>query len=411
MSSRYRCPACGVSLTLAGPPESDFECPQCDRAVVPVPVTPKPTPQADEPPARAGLWADRRVRIGAIACGAVLALVTIIAIASGGRKPADPGPEVVHIEPPGGTAGDPPTTPPPITPPIKPPEVVASGTSVGEVIPPPRPVERAPREEAPQPRVVVAPPQLDRFGNPVGDVGLARDGEFKGHRILFWCGWADADRYPYFGPDNPLWKGLEAKGFVVRREFGEFRPAWLDEADQVWVLSFGDVGKEVSGAKGHPLDAKALTAIIEFAKAGKGLYLLADNEPLTFEAHNLAKRLFGVAVAGNFRGDQVAAVRGGIGFVESRRLGAQYSVDPHPLLTGVNLVYEGLTVGNVGVSDELEVAFRASDGKPLLAVSRVPGLRVAIDAGFTRYYGLSIPKSPGTVRLAQNVAAHLAGKK
>jgi hypothetical protein len=145
--------------------------------------------------------------------------------------------------------------------------------------------------------------------------------------------------------------------------------------------------------------------------------LLANNDPFTNEADELAKRLYGAGVSGNYPGQKIA-------FVKQRELSADtihkfkgaYEVDDHALLTGVNFVYEGITISNVGVSDKLEVAMKASDGKPLMAVSRVPGHRVVIDCGFTRYcHGANeetsfILKTAGTLRLAQNIAAYLAGK-
>jgi hypothetical protein len=317
----------------------------------------------------------------------------------------------------------------------------------------------APPAEAPPPRIVVRPPApqpvLDRFGNPVGqDVGLGRDGEFKGKRLLFWSGFENAGRV-FFAPTNPLWKALEDKGFVVRREFGKFKPEWLKDVDQLWVLSTGRLDLpagitpealdlavnllpaeavpsgftlaeyqfivratlDVALSPTHPLDEKAFRAIEEFVKAGKGLCLLADDEPFTKEADELARRLFAARVSGNYIADKVATVRGrGLTPAEIRKFGGQYEVDDHPLLTGVNFLFEGITVSNVTKSDKLDVALRASDGQALVVVSKVPGQRVVIDCGFTRYCHGPDPrvsyilKTAGTARLGQNIAAYLAGK-
>jgi hypothetical protein len=311
---------------------------------------------------------------------------------------------------------------------------------------------------APEPRAVVkvpvVPPQLDRFGNPVGpNIGLGRDGEFQGKKLLFWCAFENAGRV-FFAPNNPLWKALEAKGFVVSRVFGKFNPAWLKEADQLWILSSGRMELpagitpdlladavsllppaavpsgftlqeyqfivratlDVAFSPRHMLDERAYKAIEEFVKAGKGLCLLADDEPFTAEADELARRLFGARVGGNYMADRVATVRGrGFTPAELRKFGAQFEVDDHALLTGVNFLFEGITVSHVTQSDKLEPALKGSDGKTLLAVSKVAGQRVVIDCGFTRYcHGPTertsyIFKTAGTVRLAQNIAAFLAG--
>ncbi len=154
-----------------------------------------------------------------------------------------------------------------------------------------------------------------------------------------------------------------------------------------------------------------------FVKSGKGLCLLADNDPFTFEADELAHRLFGVHVSGDYPGEKIAYVNNGVLTADMiRKFKGDYEVPPHPLLTGVYFVYEGTTISNVPESEKLDVALRASDGKPVVAVSKVPGLRVVIDCGFTRYcHGTNertsyIMKTAGTVRLAQNIAAFLARK-
>ena len=99
-----------------------------------------------------------------------------------------------------------------------------------------------------------------------------------------------------------------------------------------------------------------------------------------------------------------------------KKFGGQFEVADHALLTGVNFLFEGITVSHVAKSEKLDAALKASDGQTLIAVSNVPGQRVVIDCGFTRYcHGPEarvsyIMKTPGTVRLGQNIAAYLAGK-
>lgn len=298
----------------------------------------------------------------------------------------------------------------------------------------------------------------DRFGNPVGpDVGLGKDGEFKGKTLLFWSGYEKAGNV-FFGRTNPLWKAWEKQGFTVRVEFGRFRPEWLRDVDQLWLLSTarfetpvpaGVPPELVVGAvdllpaseipsgftreeykfivaatldmalsRVHPLDDAAFREIEKFVKSGKGLCLLSDDEPYLFESNELARRLYGVTVKGNYIADKIAYVRNrGLTPVDIRKFGGQYEVADHPLLAGVNFLYEGITISNVGVSDKLEVALRASDGQPLVALSKVSGQRVVIDCAFTQLcHGPTertsyILKSAGAVRLAQNIAAYLAGKE
>jgi hypothetical protein len=316
--------------------------------------------------------------------------------------------------------------------------------------------------QAPPPREIVPtqpayPPvrRYDQFGNPIGyDLGLWKENEFKGKKLLFWSGYENAGRV-FFGKTNPLWKAWEKQGFTVIVRFGQFQTDWLRDIDQLWIVSTGNfqipplltaadlvaavdllpieaipsgftVGEykfivqatlDMSLSRVHPLNEQAYKAIEKFVQAGKGLCLLSDDDPFLIESNELARRLYGVAVSGNYIADKIAYVRErNLTPAEIRKFHGQYEVADHPLLTGVNFLFEGITISNVGKSDKLEVALKASDGQPLIAVSKVQGQRVVIDCAFTQFcHGPTertsyILKSAGAVRLAQNIAAYLAGK-
>ncbi len=480
MPIQFRCPACDRRLSIATRKAgTSIVCPNC-RAALTVPGAGAPTePTVGPEPA-----SHRRAILVTVSVVLVLGAGLALAL-TGARQKPDELTTQARVEPPVLPTTAPAAPAPQPQPDAKPrPPAVPQAQDPQPATPQPQPQppsEPAPSPQAPAPQpqpapppqsqpqpaapIVVpapqavvkppAPPQLDKFGNPVGPtVGLGRDGEFKGKKLLFWCAYENAGRV-FFHPTNPLWKALEAKGFVVSPAFGKFNPAWLKDADQLWIVSSGRfeipgglspdllvdavsllpaeaipsgftapeyqfivrATLDVALSPRHVLDEKALKAIEEFAKAGKGLCLLADDEPFTSEADELARRLFGARVSGNYVADKVATVRGrGLTPAEVRKFGGQFEVDDHALLTGVNFLFEGITISNVSKSDKLEVAMRASDGKALLAVSKVPGQRVVIDCGFTRYcHGPTertsyIAKTPGTVRLAQNIAAYLAGK-
>ena len=469
MAIQFQCPGCNRRLSIASRKAGTrTACPACQS-----PVT-VPGALAAEAEAVSGFRAILPTAcVAVVLCGG-LVLVLFFAL----RKPTSSGPQAQHAPVATQTATPPtpatePTKPALAAPnapsraqPSAPNEPAPNGTAAqppGPQINPPTPQPQTPPPQpAPQPPPVSQPAPkppaqvaLDKFGNPVGpEYGLGRDGEFKGTKLLFWCAFENAGNV-FFGPTNPLWKALEVKGFVVSRAFGKFNPAWLKGADQLWIVSSGRMELppgvtpdlladavsllpaeavpsgftlpeyqfvvratlDVAFSARHPLDENAYRAIEEFVKAGKGLCLLADDEPFTAEADELARRLFGARVSGNYLADKVAVVKGrGLTAAEIRKFGGQFEVPPHALLTDVNFLFEGITVSHVGKSDKLEPALTASDGRALLAVSKVPGQRVVIDCGFTRYcHGPTertsyVSKTPGTVRLGQNVAAYLAGK-
>lgn len=466
MPIQFRCPACDRRLSVgtrkAG---TDTTCPGCgDPITVPgvgaISEHWEPEPLPNRP---------RRIPVAAVAIVTVLALFAVGAVVFAIGRASRAEPEQARVEP-MVTAPQPapPTVPQPAvapspqrptpTPQDNIPQIIIPQITVPQQ--PPVVVPQVPQQVIPQPTQpqqpvvpVKEPPRLDAFGNPVGEeVGLGRPGEFKDKKLLFWSGFEGAGRV-FFAPTNPLWKALERQGFIVRRAFGRFNPDWLKDTDQLWILSTGRfelppgitpdllafavtqlppevvpsgftlpeyqfvvrATLDVMFSPMYPLDDKSYTAIVNFVKAGKGLCLLSDDEPFTVESNELARRLFGVGVGGNYLADKVAVVRGRkLSPVEVRKFGGQYEVDDHPLLTGVNFLFEGITVSHVGASDKLEVALKASDGQAIVAVSRVPNQRVVIDCGFTRYcHGPTertsyIQKTAGTVRLGQNIAAFLA---
>lgn len=479
MPIQFRCPACDRLLSLATRKAgAQIACPNCKAAVtVPGATAPSESPAEEAEPASnlRTIFVTACVALFLVGGLAVALTLALRKPTDRNTEQAKVEPQQQHAAPqaasqpaPQKTQGASPQQP--VQQPTQPQQPVEPQPNLPQVGPgavspgPQQPAAQSPGpqpqgpELAPPPHAVVKPPApapWDKFGNPVGPtIGLGQDGEFKGKKILFWCAFENAGRV-FFHQSNPLWKALEAKGFTVGVRFGKFDPALLKEADQLWIVSSGRyeipggltpdlliaaidllppelvpsgftvqeykfiVGAtlDVAFSPRHALDEKALKAIEDFVKAGKGLALLADDEPFTSEADELARRLFGARVGGNYVADKVATVKGrGLKPADIRRYGAQFEADDHPLLTGVNFLYEGITISNVSKSDKLDVAMKASDGKTLLAVSKVAGQRVVIDCGFTRYcHGPTertsyIFKTPGTIRLAQNIAAYLAGK-
>jgi hypothetical protein len=481
----FRCPTCDKRLSIAKRKAgTQTFCPYC-RAAVAVPVDDTPPTELPElapsntlAPASSipgdDPFAHREttswIRLGAV--GGLVAFLSIsLFLAAALLKPAHPR-EVAHNDDPPAPVFRPniglddkaPAVPQSNRTPDQAHIVAQQPGSIQETVvpiqsppPPNQPVQDVKPQtpsiavaQAPPPRPIVPaqpsiPPvrKYDQFGNPIGpDVGLSRDGQFKGKKLLFWSGYENTGKV-FFGPTNPLWKAWERQGFTVIVKFGVFRTEWLSDIDQLWILSTGrfelplgvpaeavvaavdflpvseipsgftaaeykfivQATLDMSLSRVHPLNEQAYRAIEKFVQSGKGLCLLSDDDPFVVESNELAKRLYGVAVKGNYIADKIAYVR------ERKLTAAEIRK-----FKGVNFLYEGITISNVGISDKLEVALKASDGQPLIAVSKIPGQRVVIDCAFTQFcHGPTertsyILKSAGAVRLAQNIAAYLAGK-
>ncbi len=141
---------------------------------------------------------------------------------------------------------------------------------------------------------------LDRFGNPTGDdAGLGRKGEFRGTRILLWLAEAYLAELMTHGQETTIEAALREPGFRVEMQSGSPFPAKrLDDVDQLWIVSgFTPI-----------LSKSDYDAIETYARAGHGLYVLADNHPLLVEANELAGRLLRTSVTGNYSGGQIVAI-------------------------------------------------------------------------------------------------------
>jgi uncharacterized protein YfaP (DUF2135 family) len=249
--------------------------------------------------------------------------------------------------------------------------------------------------------------RLDKFGNPEGDgYGLLADGEAAGQRLLAWT--VDGEvAANVFTDDNPLWEALRKKGFEVTLRSEAFDPAWLTEADQFWVFAGLATGLTEDGYQ----------AVVRYIEEGHGVYLAADNYPYLVDAAELARRLYGATMTGDYIGMQIGAVRGrGLPPEDLVKFGSSFEFEDHPLLSGLNFLYEGATVSHIEPNDQLEPVLMASDGQILAAAPKDAAHRVLLDCGWTRYYyGPTedyrlITKTAGTVRYAENIAGFLMGK-
>eukprot|EP01012_Entosiphon_sulcatum_P062809 TRINITY_DN8942_c0_g1_i3.p1 TRINITY_DN8942_c0_g1~~TRINITY_DN8942_c0_g1_i3.p1 ORF type:complete len:461 (+),score=79.76 TRINITY_DN8942_c0_g1_i3:36-1418(+) len=243
-------------------------------------------------------------------------------------------------------------------------------------------------------------------------------GEFAGKSILMVFYYTGEDVTTYVPPL------LRKAGFTVKvLEKPKDLPD-LRQFDQVWVVAGSTV--DPGFKKGH------VRAFTKFAQAGKGLYVLADNEPYCQEADIIGKALHAVDIKGNHPGGKMVKILpfGTLGKVcggeshvpvdlnqRMRRSlvhkGQLYAED-HEIFTGFTSVFEGITVANIGESPDLEVVLRASDEQPLVSVSIRPGENVIYDGGWTRmcYRPDNTNGLDDTAKLwFTNVAAFLQGKR
>ncbi len=235
------------------------------------------------------------------------------------------------------------------------------------------------------------PAARDDHGNAQGArYDLAVDGAFDGQTILIVDYYSDAHGQDFSGPKN----AVREKGFSMVRYNMAPSPAelrkLLGKANQFWLISSCD-------STVH-LTAEHHRAIKEFFDAGHGVYLWGDNDPCNADADKLAAMLVDARVQGNLMGDQTVGL--------SRKPGAPGVVRDHLLSTGVEYVYEGITVATVTPAGPMTPVIYGSAGNLVTAAYEKGGKRLLVDGGFTR---LSYKwNTAGTGRYIKNAAAWLA---
>ena len=226
----------------------------------------------------------------------------------------------------------------------------------------------------------------DDFGNPLGaEYDLVEDGAFEG-RLIAVLHLYTGEGFDFKAPEAALME----KGFRVHRwtsvpgvrEFAKV----LDNACQLWLIS---------DATQH-LTQEHLNKIAELFASGRGLYVWGDNQPYYADANYVASALLGCTMAGNTMGNQVVRPQtqaGAPGFVS------------HLITTGVEYLYEGITIATIQAGGRLQPLMYGSSGNLLIATHDEGGKRAIIDGGFTRLY--CNWDTAGTGRYVKNAAGWL----
>jgi hypothetical protein len=228
----------------------------------------------------------------------------------------------------------------------------------------------------------------DEYGNAEGNqYDLAVDGAFEGQTI------AVLHLYTGEGFDFKLPEdALKQKGFGVYRwinnppEADELREA-LSKSCQLWVIS----------SSSRKLNDDHLKVIKEFFDSGRGVYIWGDNQPYYSDANFIAKALFETEMSGNLPGDKVVGLN-----AKDKNSGI---IPNHMISTGLQYVYEGVTIATIQPNQQLEPLIYGSAGNVVTAIYDKDGKRAVLDGGFTRLF--CNWDTAGTGRYVKNAAAWL----
>ncbi len=231
-------------------------------------------------------------------------------------------------------------------------------------------------------------PANDAYGNAQGSqYDLAVDGAFDGQTVAVLQLYT-GERFDFHLPRA----ALAHKGFSTYRWIDTPpSPAELKEklqkACELWIISNAD----------RRLSDEHIKVIKEFFDAGHGVYIWGDNDPYYGDANAVGKALLGVQMHGNVPGGQNVAVQhkgGHVGVLAN-----------HLLSTGLENVFEGVTIATIDRNQSLKPLIYGSAGNLVTAVYEKDGKRAIFDGGFTRLYlGW---ETAGTARYVKNAAAWL----
>jgi hypothetical protein len=228
----------------------------------------------------------------------------------------------------------------------------------------------------------------DTHGNAAGSsYDLAVDGAFEGQTIVV------LHLYTGEGFDFSLPKAaLAQKGFSVYRYLNvppsaDTLKEVLKKACQLWVIS--DQHQKLTQAHAD--------VIRDFFNAGHGVYIWGDNLPYYADANFLARQLIDVGMTGNTMGDQTVGVK--------RENNTSGILVNHLLTTGLEYIYEGITIATIDENKSLTPLIWGSAGNIVASVYEKEGRRLILDGGFTRLYVKW--DTAGTGRYVKNAAAWL----
>jgi len=232
----------------------------------------------------------------------------------------------------------------------------------------------------------------DYYGNAQGNqYDLAVDGAFEGETV------AVIQLYGSFSFDEPE-AALKEKGFSVYRWIGNPPSAKdletaLEKSCELWIISDSY----------QKLTAEHLKVIKKYFDDGHGVYIWGDNDPYYADANYVAQELIGVSMHGNLDGGQnVGLMKGDMYSDKPNLVGLMPN---HLITTGLQNVFEGITIATIDANNYLTPLIYGSAGNLVTAVYEKDGKRLILDGGFTRLY--CSWETAGTGRYVKNAAAWL----
>jgi len=231
-------------------------------------------------------------------------------------------------------------------------------------------------------------PSADKWGNAQGNQhDLAVDGAFKGQTVAVLHLYVDGS-FDFSYPKAALAeKGFSTYRWIAKPPSASELETSLAQASQLWIIS----GQE------NLLTPDHVRVIKNFFDAGHGVYIWGDNQPYYTDANVVGRALLGAEMEGDTMGDQTVGMQ--------TSPGTTGVLPNHLLTTGLENIYEGITIATIKKTADLEPLIYGSAGNLVAAYYDKGGKRAIFDGGFTRLYMKW--DTAGTARYVKNAAAWL----
>jgi len=212
----------------------------------------------------------------------------------------------------------------------------------------------------------------DDHGNEVSDDwDLGKDGAFNDFSVLVGIFYSEVAT----NWESNAGAALRKKGFRVT--------VTTDEANFVAQLRLlrHDVAWFVSGLSMSFNEAEFRDAVLAFHRDKRGLFIFGDNDPYFVQANAVLPAIAGCRLIGNKAGGR------NMTFGPKPTEAGKYD-DNHMLFTGINSLFEGITICFPDQPGKLKILATGTDGQSCIGCMErsKEGGRVVVDTGFTKLY-------------------------
>jgi hypothetical protein len=203
---------------------------------------------------------------------------------------------------------------------------------------------------------------------------LGKDGAFSDFAILIGCFCDEVSNW-----DQNPGRALAQKGFRVTFERNErnFLAQFKENPnsfDVTWIISTRNTILSATEQE------EFKTLVLNFHRSGRGLFIYGDNDPYYVQANWILPDMVGTHLTGNTPGGRVMS------YGNSKTPGEFDS--EHLIFSGINYLFEGITICYPQSDGKLTHLATSSDGHPCISFleSTPEHGRIILDTGFTKLY-------------------------